>query len=77
MYNCLVYSNKIYLNSVWEYCYQSASKGAGTPDYYPLYTASTLFYSDYFVDVLWAHLATIRTRIFLYFAYLQEQISYK
>ena len=44
-------------------------KGAGMPDYNPLYTASTLFYSDYFVGVLWAHLTTIRTRNFLYFAY--------
>ena len=46
-------------------------KGAGTPDYYPLYTALTTFYSDYFVGGLWAHLTTIHTRIFLYFAYLQ------
>ena len=47
------------------------TKDTGTPDYNPLYTASTLFYSDYFVGVLWAHPTTIRTRIFLYFAYLQ------
>ena len=47
------------------------SNGAGTPDYYPLYTALTTFYSDYFVGGLRAHLTTIHTRIFLYFAYLQ------
>ena len=47
------------------------SKGAGTPGYYPLYTALTTFYSDYFVGSLWAHLTTIYKRIFLYFAYLQ------
>ena len=54
---------------IWQfYC---MSKGAGTLDYNPLYTGSTLFYSDYFVGDLWAHLTTIHTRIFLYFAYLQ------
>ena len=46
-------------------------KGADTPDYFPLYTALPTSYSDYFVGVLWAHLTTIHTRIFLYFAYLQ------
>ena len=46
-------------------------KGAGTPDNYPLYTALTTFYSDYFVGGLWAHLTTINKRVFLYFAYLQ------
>ena len=44
-------------------------KGAGTPDYYPLYTALTTFYSDYFVGGLWAHMTTIYKCIFLYFAY--------
>ena len=50
---------------------RTPSKGAGTPYYYPLYTARTLFYFDYFVGVLWAHLTTNRSRIFLYFVYLQ------
>ena len=64
------------LSGLWSECVMmigkwSDDKGAGTPDYYPLYTALTTFYSDYFVGGLWANLTTIRTCIFLYFAYLQ------
>ena len=46
-------------------------KGTGTFDYNQLCTASTLFYYNLFVGVLWSHLTTICTRSFLEFAYLK------